>query len=329
MKAKSLLLCLAAAGCAVAPLAAAFAQRATQDRPPTPLAIAKRALVPFDNSPFPYRGEVPGQNKPFLDVVTGERRGHTAPRGGIYWEAQTYSDRRVLLSIPKGFDPRRPALMVVFFHGNQTTLARDVRDRQQVPRQVAESALNAVLVAPQFALDALDSSAGRFWEPGVFGTFVSEAAERLTQLYGDDRVLQTFRGAPIVIVAYSGGYMPAVYAITVGGVADRVRGVVLLDALFAELDQYADWIAQRPSAFFVSAYSRASRGENAELRRLLTERRVNFTTTLPPRLAPGNVSFLAAPDAVGHLDFVTHGGIDDPIKVLLSRMTGIPRLAKP
>ena len=136
-----------------------------------PLAAAKTALVRFENSPFPYRGEVPEKNRPFLDTVEGERRGHASPRGGVYWEDLTYSDRRSLLHIPKGFDPRRPALIVVFFHGNEAMLTRDVRDRQQVPRQVAASGLNAVLVAPQFAVDALDSSAGRFWQTGVFTQF--------------------------------------------------------------------------------------------------------------------------------------------------------------
>src|SRR5262249_8036339 len=151
-----------------------------------PLASSKTALVPFDVSPFPYRGEVPEKARPFLDVVDGERRGHYTERGGTYWEDQTYSDQRVLLHIPKGFDPRRPAVMVVFFHGNGATLTRDVRNRQAVPRQVTESGLNAVLVAPQFAVNALDSSAGRFWEPGVFTQFLDEAAERLTELYGDE-----------------------------------------------------------------------------------------------------------------------------------------------
>ena len=56
---------------------------------------AKTELVPFDNSPFPYRGIVPEKDKPFLDVTEGERRGHTSPRGGVYWEDLTYSDRRV------------------------------------------------------------------------------------------------------------------------------------------------------------------------------------------------------------------------------------------
>ena len=130
-----------------------------------PLSSSKIALVPFENSPFPYRGQIPEKNKPFIDVIEDGRLGHTSPRGGIYWEDQTYSDRRALLYIPRGFDPRRPALIVVFFHGNEATLTRDVRNRQEVPRQLAESGLNAVLVAPQFAVNALDSSAGRFWEP--------------------------------------------------------------------------------------------------------------------------------------------------------------------
>src|SRR5262249_61525116 len=104
---------------------------------------------------------------------------------------------------------RRPAVIVVYLHGNQATLTRDVRDRQQVPRQVEQSGLNAVLVAPQFAVDALDSSSGHFWEPGLFAKFLNQAAERLTRLHGHRRARAVFERAPVVIVAYSGGPHPA------------------------------------------------------------------------------------------------------------------------
>jgi hypothetical protein len=40
--------------------------------------------------------------------------------------------------------------------------AQDVRDRQQVPAQITSAVVNAVLVAPQFVVDAADSSAGKF-----------------------------------------------------------------------------------------------------------------------------------------------------------------------
>ena len=104
-----------------------------------PLPSSKTALVPFEISPFPYRGDVPDKNRPFIDVTDGGRLGHNSARGGTYWEDQTYSDRRVLLHIPRGFDPRRPALMIVFFHGNEATLtatsaiARRCRGRSANP----------------------------------------------------------------------------------------------------------------------------------------------------------------------------------------------------
>src|SRR4030081_3980042 len=191
---------------------------------------------------------MPDKNVPFVSVLVGERLGHNSARGGTYWEDKTYSDRRVLLHIPKGFDPRRPALMVVFFHGNEATLERDVGNRRAVPRQDTESGLNAVLVAPQFAVNALDSSAGRFWEPGVFAQFVREAGERLTELYGDARARGTFHAAPVVVAAYSGGYNPAAFVLQSGRADDRLRGVALFDAPYGEYDQIAGWLEERAPA---------------------------------------------------------------------------------
>jgi hypothetical protein len=206
-----------------------------------PLPSSKTALVPFELSPFPYRGVVPEKDKQFIDVIEGDRLGHYSARGAkTYWEDETYSDRRGLLHIPRGFDPSRPAPMIVFLHGNEATLNRDVRYRQQVPRQVTESGLNAALVAPQFAVDALDSSAGRFWEPGFSAQFLREAAERLTLLYGDERARGAFFDAPVVIVAYSGGYHPAAFIVKWGRIDERLRGLVLLDAPFGDLEKFAD-----------------------------------------------------------------------------------------
>jgi hypothetical protein len=299
--------------------------------PPTtaaPTASAKTVLVAFDASPFPYSGTPPGQDKPFFDVEQDGRRGHTSARGGIYWEDTTYSDRRALLHIPRGFDPARPAVMVVFFHGNQATLERDVDRRQQVPRQVAQSGLNAVLVAPQFAVDALDSSAGRFYGPGAFRLFVEEAGTRLAKLHGGGgrRAKAVIEALPVILVAYSGGYAPAAWSAHHGGIGDRLRGIILLDALYAGLDKFGDWIAARESAFFLSAYSRSAREENLALRRLLTERGIGFGASLPSSsLAPGSVTFLATADEVEHQDFVTKAWVDDPLRAVLAKVPGFPR----
>ena len=200
-----------------------------------------------------------------------------------------------------------------------------MRNRQQVPRQVAESGLNAVLVAPQFAVDALDSSAGRFWEPGVFAHFLGEAGERLTELYGDARVRGAFHAAPVVIAAYSGGYQPAAFVLNSGHADDRLRGVALFDALYGEYDKFADWLGKRPPAFFVSSFGQAAREQNATLQRMLAERGVRFQTALPARLVRGGAAFVAAGDDVEHADFMTTAWVDDPLKAVLRRIPGFAR----
>ena len=140
---------------------------------------AKTSLVDFETAPFPYHGMVPGSNRPFLDAGQPGQRGHVNFRGRMFLESKTFGDDRVLLHIPQGFDPNRPAVMVVFFHGHGATLERDVRDRQRLPDQISAAGLNAVLVAPQFAFDAADSSAGKFWEPDGFKHFLDETAKKL------------------------------------------------------------------------------------------------------------------------------------------------------
>jgi hypothetical protein len=286
---------------------------------------ARTELVAFETSPFPYSGQPPGQDKPFFDVEQDGRRGHTSPRGGIYWEDATYSDRRVLLHIPRGFNAALPAVMVVYFHGNMANLDGVVRRQQQVPRQVSESGLNAVLVAPQLALNAADSSAGRFYDAGHFRRFVEEAGAHLAKLHGDRRARAAIESLPVIVVAFSGGYAPAAWSAHHGGIGDRLRGIVLFDALYAETDKFAAWVERRESGFFFSAYTRSARDENMALQRLLAERRIDFVTSMPSRLVPGSVTFLAMPDDVAHVEFVTKAWVDDPLRTVLARIPGFPR----
>ncbi len=305
------------------PLLAASAARRTAGLPRSPGATA---LVTFDTTPFPFHGIAPGRTQAFLDVSDNGRLGHSSLRNGVLWEDQTYSEKRVLLSIPKGFDPRRPSAIVVFLHGNEAQLERDVRDRQGVARQLAQSDMNAVLVAPQFALDAKDSSAGRFWEPGVFAQFLKEAGRRLAVLNGTPDAAFVFDEAPVILVGYSGGYLPAAAALRYGGAGRRIRGVVLLDALYGEQETFESFVAHRGSGVFVSLYGKSSRDGNEALRRRLVARGVPIVDdSLTQAIGPGSVVFVDAGDAVAHGDFVTAALGGDPLTAVLSRLRGFPR----
>ena len=280
---------------------------------------ALTSLVNFETAPFPYHGAVPDSGQPFLNAGIDGHWGHVNFRGDVLWESQTFSDDRVLLHIPPNFDPKRPAVMVVFFHGHGANLAQDVYDRQQVPAQITAAGVNAVLVAPQFAINAANSSAGKFWEPNGFRRFLDEAAVKLARMYGDPHSALAFARMPIVIVAYSGGFGPTLSVLDRGGVRSRVRGLVLLDALYGGIDKFADWIAYNRSTFFVSSYTPHTARHNDYLERLLRERSVPYSSELRGNHLQGMVAFLPAGD-VSHRDFVSHAWADYPIKDILVRM---------
>jgi len=296
---------------------------------PQPLKEAKTQLVAFNASAFPYRGNLPGTSKPFLDARDGKRRGHTTLKGDVCWEDTTYSDRRSLLFLPAGYNPQLPSLIVLYLHGQGATLERDVQVRQAVPRQIAESGQNIALVAPQLAVDAADSSAGNFWRPGHFAAYIDEAAERLMRLYGDRRAGPHFNAAPVVIVSYSGGYLSAAYALERGGAAHRIKGVVLMDSLYGDEDKFAAWAAaRRRLAFLLSAFTESTREENATLQALLAKRRIPYTSGLPTSLVPGTMAFVPCGGWEMHGDFVTRAWGPDPLKAALALIPAYPQTVR-
>lgn len=293
-----------------------------------PLKQSKTGLVALATAPFPYEGNVAASDRPFLDVDFEGRKGHSTHSGRILWADEIFNDNRTLLHIPKGFDVRKPGLIVVFFHGHGATLERDVLRRQQVPAQVTQSGANVVLVAPQFAVDASDSSVGKFWKPAGFTQFLGDAAKELAKMHGDKRSVRAFASMPVVIVAYSGGFAPAAWCATQGGLKKRLRGIVLLDALYGEMDKFVSWIQGDRSAFFVSAYLGSTQDNNASLERILNERNVAYTTDLAPQLQKGSVAIIpGGPEGinVSHRDLVTHAWVDYPIRDLLVRLKAYMR----
>ncbi|WP_394569551.1 alpha/beta hydrolase [Bradyrhizobium sp. 31Argb] len=285
-------------------------------------------LVSMRSSAFPYFGNNPRSDAPFLNVTNGSRKGHRSYSGRVYWQDETYNDSRVLMHVPENFDVGKPGVIVVFFHGNGATLERDVRDRQLVPQQISDSGVNAVLLAPQMAVDAADSSAGKFWQPGGFKRFLDESTSHLARLYGDPKSAAAFANMPVVIVGYSGGFLPTAWSLDVGGATGRVRGVVLLDAVYGELDKFASWIENNRSGFFVSSYTRYTKRHDQELMTMLRNKGIRVRESMDGPLQPGSVAFVQTPDGVTHRDYVTLAWTQHPVKEVLVKMAGTAPLAR-
>ena len=285
-------------------------------------------LVSLKSSAFPYFGNNPRTDQPFLNVSSGERRGHRSYSGRVLWQDETFNDSRVLMHVPENFDVRKPGVIVVFFHGNGATLERDVRDRQLVPQQISDSGVNAVLLAPQLAVDAADSSAGKFWQPGGLKRFINESADHLADLYGDPSAAKAFANMPVVIVGYSGGFVPTAWSLEVGGLGDRVRGVFLLDAVYGEMDKFASWVEKNRTGFFISSYTHYTARRDHELMQMLREKGIAVSQNMDEPLRPGSVVFVETPEGVRHRDYVTHAWTRNPVKEVLVKMASAPALTR-
>jgi hypothetical protein len=285
-------------------------------------------LVSMKSSAFPYFGNNPRSDAPFLNVSSGDRKGHRSYGGRVYWQNETYNDSRVLVHVPETFDASKPGVIVVFFHGNGATLERDVRDRQLVPQQISDSGVNAVLLAPQLAVDAADSSAGKFWQPGGFKRFMDESVGHLARLYGDPKSAGAFANMPIVVIGYSGGFLPTAWSLEVGGATSRVRGVVLLDAVYGELDKFASWIENNRSGFFVSSYTRYTRPHDRELMSMLRAKGISVTESMDGPIRPGSVVFVQTREGITHRSYVTQAWTEHPIREVLVKMAATPALTR-
>ena len=280
-------------------------------------------VVTFEHAPFPYDdGFVPEQNVPFFQHDPDGRLFHLSPRGGKLYRAPTYSSPKSLLFMPATFDPSREgAAIVLFFHGNLATLAT-VESQQRVLRQLAASHINAALVAPQMAVRALDSSAGHFYEPGFFDLYMNEAETHLAERSGGRFDAAALHRLPVVIVAFSGGYLPTAFTLHYAAEQghDRIAGVILLDALFGETQKFEQWILrEHERTFFVSAYSKASAPLNDQLASALRSQSVAVRDALTRPVTAGDVVFLAVPNAT-HEAFVTRAWTVDPLADVLARV---------
>lgn len=294
----------------------------------TPLNDDMITLVTMKTSPFPYHGENPETHEQFMNVKQGKRLGHQSPRSGIKWEDETYSDKRTLFALPEGFDLSKPAALVVYFHGNDCILERDVVARQRVPAQLAESGINAVLAAPAFAVDARDSSPGNFWLPGYFARWLSEVGKQLAGLHGQGATAADFNRLPVVLVAYSGGYFPAAWVLKQGGAQGRYAGLILLDALYGDIDKFADWMkAHHRQAFVFSSFGKITRPFNQQLQQALQHEGLAFARTYPQALRPGQIYFGDVPDEISHVEFLSQAWTGDPLRWTLARIPAYHRKA--
>lgn len=159
-----------------------------------------------------------------------------------------HGDDTVIVFVPDRyrFRPEEGVSALVHFHGHNTSAERAM-NAHALREQLVDSRQNAVLVVPQLALWAPDSSCGRLALPRglarLLGGALSATARSGRKALRDARFPETARLGRVCVSAHSGGYHAAACSLRDGGV--DVSETYLFDALYAEREVFRDWVLAR------------------------------------------------------------------------------------
>ncbi len=157
-------------------------------------------------------------------------------------------DDTVIVFVPKRYRyrDRSGVSALVHFHGHNTSAERAL-GAHALREQLADSRQNAVLVVPQLALFAPDSSCGRLAQrrglSRLLGSALSTAARAGRTALGEARFPERAALGRVCLSAHSGGFHAAACSLREGGV--DVSETYLFDALYAEKEVFRDWVLER------------------------------------------------------------------------------------
>jgi hypothetical protein len=156
-----------------------------------------------------------------------------------------YHDDTVIVFVPAHYRYHEDegVATLVHMHGHNTT-AEKAMVSHQLREQLADSRQNALLIVPQLAVMAADSSCGHLESQNGLVDLLKEVlvttAHEARSTLGDTGFPAGARLGTVCVSAHSGGYHAAACGLRTGGV--DVREVYLFDALYAEVETFRDWV---------------------------------------------------------------------------------------
>ena len=157
-----------------------------------------------------------------------------------------YRDGTVLVFVPWHHRVARDGAVsiVLHFHGHNTTVDKTIA-AHQLREQLDDSRQNAILVVPQLAVSAADSSCGKLEAQGgvarmLASVLASLSAKEISALTKHAAIPVGASVGRLCVSAHSGGYHAAACALKGGGVP--VQETFLFDALYADVDVFKEWV---------------------------------------------------------------------------------------
>ena len=178
---------------------------------------------------------------PFPDAA---RREGYSYAGDFYPSDGHYDDPSVVVFIPSGYSPEGKVDLVFFFHGWYSSVPKAASDFDLF-RQFSTSGAKALLVMPETARDAPDSFAGKLERDDGFNALVGQLLEALHA----GGVTPRLEAGNIILAGHSGAYHIISRILSQRGAAAKVGEVCLFDALYDDVERFAEWIQEGKGSF--------------------------------------------------------------------------------
>ena len=162
-----------------------------------------------------------------------------------------------LVYLPKAFRPDGPLNLVVHYHGWSNCIENDgeatnarcssggpVRTAHHLIPQMEASGANAALVLIEIHYDQSTSDDGRLAQAGFFRAMIDELLPKIGALAGRTYTEDDLDG--IVLTSHSGGYQALAHTLSIGGLTQHVKQVVLLDSVYGFTSTFEAWAKAAP-----------------------------------------------------------------------------------
>ena len=209
---------------------------------------SKQYKINSDHTSFPDTGRMAGHR--YHDVL---------------YDAQNhYSNHSVLIVVPPTFKAGKNINFIFWFHGWNNNIDTALV-YYHLLTQFEESKVNAVLVLSETASNAPDSYGGKLEQQGMFSELVNDVLVKLKQ---EKQISNKSKPGKILLAGHSGAYRVMANILHLGGMP--VNEVILFDALYANTNEYINWIKQDDAHRFINLYTSVG-GTDEETKRMINE----------------------------------------------------------
>ena len=167
----------------------------------------------------------------------------------MYNAADHYSDSSVIIITPKNFKPKKKVNLIFWFHGWNNNIKTALIE-YGLSRQFAEADVNAVLVLAETAKNSPDSYGGKLEQKNTFHNLVNDVLKKLVSM---NVIPPKSRAGNVVLAGHSGAYRVIAHILQNGNVP--VNEVILFDALYANRDQFMNWLTSNKHHRFINLYT--------------------------------------------------------------------------